>query len=218
MAAVVTDIINAVTKMIKALESEGAALVSKMAEFATQAAITLEQILKDAFEKVKRTLAGIGRAFKAKLKALEDRKRPTPNGGTGFIEKLKGEAAKVGKEMELVIKKFSEGVKAITSRVKEVIVKLKTIVEAAAADVGKFLADAEKEFFKAVKTISTKAMTEAKSIAEDLNPTHAMDGAFSHVHNLEMAAGTSIALFDPVLIGSFILSAGIIAGASSYKA
>lgn len=217
MASVVTDIINSVTKMIKALEAEGAALVAKMAEYATQAAITLEQILKDAFEKVKRTLAGIGRSFKARLKALESKKRPTPNGGSGFVAKIKSEAAKVGKEMELVIKKFSEAAKAITGRVKEIITKLKTIVETAGADAGKFLADAEKEFFNAVKTISAKAMTEAKSFAEDLNPKHAMDGTFEHVHDLEMAGGASIALFDPILIGSFILGAGIIAGANSYK-
>lgn len=203
--------------MVKALEQQGAALVEKMAAYASKAAITLEQVLKEAFEKIKRTLAGIGRTFKAKLKALKDKRRTPPNGGTGFVEKMKEGAVKAGKEIEVVVEKLVNGCKALVGRAKEIIVKVATLVEKSVTDIGRFISDAAKEAFDAVKTISETGIKEAKNVVEDLEPTHEMDGSFSHSHGLAMAGGAAIAVFDPVLIGSFILGAGIIAGANAYE-
>lgn len=218
MAELVTKVIDSVTAMIKALEREGAALVEKMAEYATKAAVTLEQILKDAFDKVKRTLASIGRSFKARLKALEERRRTTPNGGSGFVTKLKSAASEAGKEMEVVLEKFTHAAKAIVSRTKEIIIKIATLVETTVADAGKFVSDAGKECFEGIKTIVEKGIKEAKTLAQDVEPSHTMDGSFTHTHDLEMAAGASAVLFDPILIGSFVLGVGIIAGANAYDA
>lgn len=217
MTQLITEILDSVTKMIKALEREGASLVEMMAQYAEKAAVTLEQVLRDAFESVKRTLASIARSFKAKLKALEDRRRVQPSSGSTFISKLKTAAHTASNEVEIILEKFTAATEAIGKRAKEVIIKLSTVVEKTTVDAGKFTADAIKELYQSVKTISEKGIKEAKALVKDVDANHTMNGSFEHTHDLEMASVASLVLFDPVLIGSFLVGVSIIAASNSYE-
>lgn len=218
MTDFITKIMDSVTKMIEALEKEGASLVETLIQYSEKAAVTLEQVLRDAFDKVRRTLEGIASVFKSKLKSLEDKRRTTPESGEGFIAKIKSASSTACREAEVVIEKFNQAAEAIIGRCKEIIIKLGTLVERTSADAGKFITDSTKEFFEAVKTIVEKGVNESKTFVAEIEPTHNMDSSFTHTHNLEVATVASVSVFDPILIGSFILSVGIIVGASKYKA
>lgn len=217
MTALIAKVINEVTTMIKALERQGAALVTAMIQYSEKAAVTLEAVLKDAFDKVKRTLAMIARQFKEKLKALEQRAHPAPSNGNGFTSKIKTAAHDAAKEIELVVEKMVNVAKEIAERSKEIILKLGKVVERTVVDAGKYTADAIKETFKAIKTISEKAVKEVKTFVEGIDHSISMDASFVHKHGLEMSTVTSIALFDPVLIASFAISAGAITAAAMYN-
>jgi hypothetical protein len=172
--------------------------------------------LKDAFDKVKTTLASIARQFKAKLRALTEQKHTDPGGST-FIAKLKSGATIAAKEVENALTKFAAAAKAITSRAKEIIVKVSSIVEKIIVDAGKITIDATKELFQAVKTISEKGISDAKALIDGVESKFHMNGSTNYTHGMTMTVEASIALFDPVLVGSFIVGAGIIAAANSYE-
>ena len=126
-------------------------------------------------------------------------------------------ACRLAEDAEDALEKFSLSAKAIASRSKEIIIKLAGIIKTVESDAGKFIADATREAFDGIKTIVERAMKEAKTIVNDIRTSHTVDSSVEYSHGLEMGGEAAIALFDPVMIGGFVMAIGIITLADRYE-
>jgi ElaB/YqjD/DUF883 family membrane-anchored ribosome-binding protein len=216
--AVITDIINAVEKMvsdfealikdaISTIESKGSAIA---AEIRTES----QQIYTDVRSKISAAI----QSFKSRIQARSFSAGTPGTSSATFRSRIDNALRDLVVDLQNIFDRFKNALKVILTdtetAIKDVEGKLTSVVK----DVTSVTETTGKDFLRVLRQVATNAETALVHTGSTITHAIEVDASFVVNHGVQIAEAATIAVIQPQTILAFIVGGGFIYAGAVYKA
>jgi hypothetical protein len=219
IGAIISKVIDAMKSFIMSIESEGEKIIGYLASYSSKAATEISTIMKEAFTDIKKKISMIIRTFKSKIEAYTKRiRRPHVSSGTTISTRIKNSARDAFRKVETLSTKFGKDIETLLDEMKNVMTKIETGIKNGAVDALSSARRIGAMVVQEMEKIGKDAIDESSLAVERLSKDLELGGDFVYKHGLdEVKTGASIAIINPYLFGSVLITTGLLVGATKYE-
>lgn len=217
--AIIEQIIDAMKTFISDVEKEGEKIVTDLAIFSEHLSTELLQLMKEAFEDIKKEITVIINDLKSVINQLTRRLNKTPkhtNGG-GILKKLKQSTDKAFDKLSTVTRDFGRTAGKLLDDTRS---GIKTIAKTLDQTIDKTFDDAKqigKEAVEKIVKIGESAIGEIENASKTISKELELGEEFAYKHAVTVATTASFSFFDPFLAVTLLLSGGMVVAATKYE-
>jgi hypothetical protein len=218
MTQVISDIINGFKSFLAELEKMGKDVVTEISAKAPELAQQILVLLRAAFNDIKTRISNLLRMAKAKWNALSNKRMNTSLGQStsSFSHKLRAKAQDVERRAEAVMAELRSSATAMVEEAKSMIRRFSDSMTSASGDVTEHIRNTGQDAFRHLVTIGQSAVARTKTFVESSFKDIEVDGSFAFEHSLQITEAATLSAFNPFVIISLGLSAGMIVLSHDY--
>lgn len=218
IGALIDKIIQAMKDFINSVEKEGERVIGVLATYSSKVATDISTVMKEVFEDIKRKISMIIRAFKSKIEAFTRRiKKPNTGSGETLGTRIKNASRDAYRKTDELAKKFEKVMDTTLTEMRIAMKKIVDGIKSGATDVISSARRIGEKVVQEMEKIGKGAIDESKNATQAFSKDIQLEGNFVHKHGVQVATAAAVSIINPYLIGSAILSAGMIIGATKYN-
>jgi ElaB/YqjD/DUF883 family membrane-anchored ribosome-binding protein len=217
--APIEKIVSKAKAAFSKLESEIKIVVGELDTFSHEEAHKLAGIFEDGFARVRRWFSQATQYFVAKIKSVEKRKHQSKVGpnASSFKAEIVSALHNVERLVDDVIKGLRDSARAFIHEAKDIITKLKAMLEKIEVDAVSGMKKAGEDAYRALHQIATDAIRGLQRFAASFTKTIEADARFAYQHKSAIATAALIGFANPIFIICFAASFGILIGADKFN-
>ena len=219
MAAVgiIKEILGEINKMVSDFEQLVKDAITTLQSVGSRIATDVSTTSKEIFTAVRQKMSSAIQSFKTWIDSKKFSAGSPGTSSSTFKTRVDNVLRTLIKDLQDMFNAFKKGFKNILTDVENGIRDIESKLTPIAKDVTTVVETAGKDFLRSLKLIAenTEALLQKGGTA--LVHSLEADASFVKNHGLQFAEAATIALINPYVIGSFILSAGFIYAGAMYK-
>ena len=221
MAAIeglINKVIQAMKDFIEGIQNEGKRIINVLATYSSKVATEISSVMSQVFTDIKRKISMIIRAFKSKIDSFSRRiKKPHINGGTTITTQIKNATRDASRKVETMATKFGKIMESLLTEMREAMSKIANGIKTGAVDALSTARRIGTTVVVEMEKIGKTAIESSTNAVENLSKDLELGGEFIYKHGIQVASTAAIAIINPYLVGSAVVSAGLIIGAVKYE-
>ena len=217
MTSIVSDVVNAIQKMLADLKSIMESALSRMATVGEKGASDIRTFSMEAFTTVRTRITTALHSTENYLKSLRFDAGHAGSEVMTFRDKVESMMRTLVHDMQILFDRFKDSMTLLLTYSKDALSDVEKDIAPVAKDVTGDVEKATSDFLAVIKDVASDAASKMLVVLHDIEHVVMLPADFAYSHGLQIAEASALTVVQPAVIVSFALAGGLLYLGSTYS-